>query len=136
MSQENVELVNTAIEVFNRREIGALADISLENLEISSALVAAKLGESTYRGKKAAWTGYFAAIDEAWDAWRIEDPVLRDAGDEGVACLCRLVGLGKHSGAPVERAIGIIFRIKDRKLWRIRSYLDPAEALEAVGLSE
>jgi ketosteroid isomerase-like protein len=136
MSRENVEIVTTAIEVFNRRDLEALEDLSQGDLEIASALTAARLGESMYRGRTEAWTGYFTAIDETWEEWRIEEVVLRDAGDDRVACLCRLVGQGKHSGAPVERAIGIVFRVKDRKLWRIRSYLDPADALEAVGLSE
>ena len=32
--------------------------------------------------------------------------------------------------------IGLAYRIREGKLWRMRSYLDPAEALEAAGLSE
>ena len=136
MSRESVELVGTTIEVFNRRDIGALVDLSEGDLEIVSALTAANLGGSTYRGETQAWTDYFAAMDETWEEWGIEDAELRDAGDDRVACLCRLVGRGKASGVPVERAVGIVFRIRDGKLWRIRSYLDPSEALVAVGLSE
>ena len=34
MAQENVEIVRTAIEVFNRRDIGALVDRSEGDLEI------------------------------------------------------------------------------------------------------
>ena len=136
MSQENVEIVGTAIEVFNRRDVGALVELSEGDLEIVSALTAANLGGATYRGETEAWTDYFAAMDETWEEWGIEDAELRDADDDRVACLCRLVGRGKVSGVPVERGVGIVFRIRDGKLWRIRSYLDPSEALEAVGLSE
>jgi len=136
MSQENVRVVATAIEVFNRRDIPALVDLSQTDLEIVSALTAANLGGSTYRGVAHAWTEYFAAMNETWERWGIENADLRDAGDDRVACLCCLVGQGKQSGVPVERAVGIIFRLKDRKLWRIRSYLDPTEALQAAGLSE
>lgn len=136
MSHESVELIAKAIEIFNRRDIGALTDMSQGDLEIASALTAANLGDSTYRGRTDAWTDYFAAMGETWEEWGIEDADLRDAGDERVACLCRLVGRGKQSGAPVERAIGIVFRLKDGKMWRIQSYLDPDEALGAAGLSE
>ena len=136
MSRENVSVVATAIEVFNRRDVGALVELSEADLEIVSALTAANLGGSTYHGETQAWTDYFAAMDETGEEWGIEDAELRDAGDDRVACLCRLVGRVKASGVPVERAVGIVFRIRDGKLWHIRSYLDPSEALEAVGLSE
>ena len=136
MSRENVEIVGTAIEAFNRRDVGALVDLSEGDLEIVSALTAANLGGSTYRGETPAWTDYLAAMDETWEEWGIEDAELRDAGDDRVACLCRLVGRGEVSGVLVERGVGIVYWIRDRKLWRVRSYLDPSEALEAVGLSE
>ena len=136
MSHENVEIVGTAIEVFNRRDIGALVDLSEGDLEIISALTAANLGGSTHHGATQAWIDYFAAMDETWEEWGIEDAELRDAGYDRVACLCSLVGRGKVSGVPVVRAVGIVFRIRDGKLWRIRSYLDPTDALEAAGLTE
>jgi len=136
MSEENVEIVRTALEVFNRRDIRALEGLSQKDLEIVSMLTAANLGGATYRGLEG-WTAYFAAMDETWDAWRIApDFELFDAGDDCVVCLCRLVGEGKHSGVPVERAVGITFRMRQTRLWRIRSYLDPENALEAAGLSE
>jgi ketosteroid isomerase-like protein len=139
MSQENdrnVDVVAKAIEVFNRRDMAALADLSEQDLEIVSALTAANLGGSKHFGQRRAWTDYFAAMDESWDEWGIEDADFRDAGGEQVVCRCRLVGKGKNSGVPVERTVGIVFRLKSGRLWRIRSYLDPAEALAAVGLAE
>jgi len=135
MSRENVELVRTAIEVFNRRDVRALEGLSQRDLEIVSMLTAANLGGATYRGLEG-WTGYFAAMDETWDAWGIApDFELFDAGEDCVVCLCRLVGEGKHSGVQVERAVGITFRVRQARLSRIRSYLDPGDALEAAGLS-
>ena len=135
MSRENVEIVRAAIEAFNRRDLSALASASTDDLEIVSTLTAANLGGRTYRGTDA-WVKYFAAMDESWKDWRIEDFEVLDAGDDRVACLCRLVGKGQHSGVPVERAVGITYQLLDARLWRIRSYLDAGEALEAVGLRE
>ena len=80
MSQVNVEIVETAIEVFNRRDI--------------------------------------------------------DSSEPRRVHTSRQVGQGKGSGAHFERAVGIVFQVRNGNLWRIRSYLDPTEALEAVGLSE
>jgi ketosteroid isomerase-like protein len=134
MSRTNVKIVEQALEAFNPRDMSALAALSHEDLEIVSTLTAANLGESTYRGSDA-FTAYFAAIDESWDEWRIEDIELLDGGEDRVACLCRLVGRGKQSGVPVERAVGIAYRIRDEQLWRIRSYLDPGDALDAAGVS-
>ena len=109
--------------------------MSQENVEIvATALTAANLGGATYEGSDA-FTAYFAAMDESWDDWHIEDAEFFDADGDRVASRCRLVGTGKHSGAPVERVVGITYRIKDGRMWRIRSYLDPDEALEAAGLA-
>lgn len=133
MSRENVEAVERAIEAFNRRDVSALVGLSDDDLEIVSVLTAANLGRSTYRTLEA-WTSYFAAMDETWEEWQLQNFRLLDAGDDCVACLCSMVGKGKHSGVPVERPTGIIFQFRHARLWRIRSYLDPDEALEAVGL--
>jgi ketosteroid isomerase-like protein len=135
MARGNVEAVETAIEAFNRRDLSALADLSDDDLEIVSVLTAANLGGATYR-RSEAWTAYFAAMDEAWQEWQLEDFRLLDGGDDHVVCLCRMVGMGKQSGVPVERPTGIVFRFRRARLWRIRSYLDPEDALEAVGLRE
>ncbi len=137
MSQENVEFVRTLIEVFNRRDVKALSDLSEEDLEIASALTAANLGANSYRGCTDAWHRYFADMDDAFDNWHLADGFrLLEAGEDRVVCLCDMAGEGKASGAPVRRAIGIIFTLRDGRTWRIRSYLDPGEALAAVGLSE
>jgi ketosteroid isomerase-like protein len=135
MSPGNAEIVKTAIDAFNRRDMRALADLSHEDLEIVSVLTAANLGGATYRGLEA-WTSYFAAMAETWKEWQVEDVHVFDGSDDRVACLCRMVGEGKLSGAPVERAVGITYEFRQAQLWRVRSYLDPGEALEAVGLRE
>jgi ketosteroid isomerase-like protein len=133
MSPENAEIVKTAINAFNRRDMRSLADLSHEDLEIVSVLTAANLGGDTYRGLEA-WTAYFAAMDETWEEWQVADFRVFTGSDDRVACLCRMVGKGKHSGAPVERAVGITYQFREAQLWRVRSYLEPGEALEAVGL--
>lgn len=47
MSRENVEIVKTAIEVFNCRNVSALVDLSHDDREIVSVLTAAKVPSQT-----------------------------------------------------------------------------------------
>lgn len=135
MSQENVELVRRGYEAFNRRDLKELAELSHEDLEFTSVIAAVDAGGASYRGSQT-WTSYFAAMDQTWEEWRADDFQTFDAGGDRVAATFRITGTGKHSGAPVERKIGLVYRIRDGQLWRMRSYLDPAEALEAAGVSE
>lgn len=135
MSRENVEIVRSAVDAFNRRDLNALAAACTEDFEFISVLAAIDSEDATYRGATA-WADYFADMDEMWEGWQVEDLRIFDAGGDRTACLFRLVGEGRLSGVRVERAVGITQHLRDGKLWRVRSYPNPAEALEAVGLSE
>jgi ketosteroid isomerase-like protein len=135
MSQENVEIVARAIDAFNLRDLNALAEISHGDFEFVSVLTAVDTGGATFRGPQA-WAGYFAAMDETWAEWRVEDWEVIDAGDDAVASVFRIVGKGNHSGAPVAHAIGVTYRFRQGKMWRMRAYLDPRDALQAAGLAE
>ena len=135
MSRANVEVALRAREAFNRRDFDALESYSHEDLEFVSALTAVDAEGAAYRGLKT-WESYFEVMDQSWKDWQVEDFEVFDAGEDRVVSTFRLVGTGRHSGATVDQAAGITYRIRDGKLWRMRSYLDPQEALEAVGLRE
>ena len=135
MSQENVELIQRVYEAFNREDAAALAKLSDEDLEFVSVFAEVDTAGATHQGQEL-WASYFARIHETWDEWRAEDLRVFDAGDDHVAAVFRLVGKGKSSGIPVDREIGLAYTLRRGKLWRMRVYLNPAEALEAVGLSE
>ena len=135
MSQGNVEIVRRALDAFSRRDLRTLEDeLCEDDFEFVSFFTAVDAEEATYRGA-GAWRDYAAVMDEMWAAWQLEDIALFDAGEHDVACRMRLVGEGKLSGVPVDRPVGLTYRLRHGKLWRVRSYADPAEALEAVGLS-
>jgi uncharacterized protein len=136
MSRENVDVVRRAYEAFNHPDrVRALAELSDDDLEFVSVLTAVEAGGATYRGPEG-WATYFARMDEIWDDWHAKDLEVFDAGDDRVAAVFRLAGTGKGSGAPVEHLIGLAYRIRNGKLWRMRSYVDPSDALEAVGLRD
>ena len=133
MSQANVEIVEKAIEAFNLRDLDMLAALSDEDVEFVSVMAAVEAGSATFRGPET-WTRYFETMDESWDGWRVEGHEVLDAGDAHVAATFAIVGTGRRSGAPVKHEIGVVYTLRDGRLRRLRSYADPAEALEAVGL--
>src|SRR5918911_833810 len=105
MSRENVEIVTEAGEAFNRRDRAALTALSHEDLEFVSVLAAVDAGGAAFRGP-GTWASYFAAMDEAWEGWRIEHLEVFDAGADRAAATFHLVGKGKQSGVPVDHAVG------------------------------
>src|SRR4051794_16408020 len=93
MSQENVEIVKRVIDAFNRRDLSAFAEISHEDFEFVSFLTAVDTGAATFRGRQA-WTGYFAAMDETWEEWRVESA---EVFDRAVVLYLVLNGLEDHA---------------------------------------
>ena len=132
MSRQNIELVRGLIEAYQRADFAALAAGGTEDFEFVSVMSAVE--ETTYRGRDV-WPSYMADMHETWEEWHVEVVEILDGGDaDAVVVITRLVGKGKSSGAPVDRTVGIVYRVRDGKLARMRSYLDPADALAAAGL--
>jgi ketosteroid isomerase-like protein len=134
ISRENVELALGMLDAWNRGDRdGWLAPAHAET-EWSSAVLRAVEGTDTvYRGR--------TELEHFWDEWHavwnleLELTDARDLG-EPVLLLAHMRTRGKASGAEVERSIGYVIEFEDGMLRRVRAYLSPGEALEAVGLSE
>lgn len=58
-----------------------------------------------------------------------------DAGNNGVVAVFQERATGKASGAPVELQMGLLYELENRRVIRVRNFLDPAEAFEAAGLA-
>ena len=139
MSQENVEIVRQVNEGVQRAlegdDPGAVFDTGLLADDWEWVLSNPFEGKSVWRGRQEfveflrAWTGEF-------EDFSIRFEQLIDAGDDRVVIIYRQRGTGKGSGVPVEWHGGLISELRDGRVTRTRSYLDPAEALEAAGLSE
>ena len=59
-----------------------------------------------------------------------------DAGDDRVVAIYRQRATGKGSGVSVEWLGGMVIELRDGRAIRTTNYPEPAEALEAAGLSE
>ena len=134
MSQENLESFRRGNEAFNRRDVDALLRELDPEVEWHSAIMIPFGGEAAVsRGHD----GVRELMDEVRQDLaevHIDYSDTRDLGDR-VLALGRLRSRGKQSGAVTEMDIGTITDMKNAKAIRIRTYLDPQEALEAAGLS-
>jgi ketosteroid isomerase-like protein len=59
-----------------------------------------------------------------------------EAPNNQVVAFAYQSAVGKGSGVPVEMHYGMVFELHEGLLVRLRLFLDPAQALEAAGLSE
>ncbi len=135
MSQENVEAFKRGLDAFNRRDVEALLEELDPEVEWHPALLALVGGEATvYRGHE----GLREMLRDLYDAFaenHVEVSEIRDLGDRLVA-IGRTRARGKESGAETQSPWGGVAEYKDGRAIRIRTYLDPNEALEAAGLRE
>jgi ketosteroid isomerase-like protein len=64
MAKQDVELVRSAIEAFNRRDLKTLSQLMHDDFEFVSVLTAVDAEGATYRGSDA-WTGGPEAVADA-----------------------------------------------------------------------
>ncbi len=87
--------------------------------------------ETVYRGVE--------GMRRYWDEWHsvwdvtISVEEIRDLGDI-VLAFGRVQTRGGASGVDLERPVAFLYEFEDGLARRVRSYLEPEKALEAVGL--
>jgi ketosteroid isomerase-like protein len=89
--------------------------------------------EEVYRGKD----GFKRFFETWWEAWTVLDlnvERLEDLGDRELA-LVLFDGVGRSSGVKVKLPVGHLWSLREGVIVRLDA-LDPAQALEAVGLAE
>jgi ketosteroid isomerase-like protein len=132
MSKENVEKVRRSLDGWNRNDVDAWLQFAHPEAEwISEVARQVEGSETVYRGT--------AAMRRFWDEWHsvwevaIQVSEIRDLGDT-VLVLARLRTRGEASGINLERPIAYVFEFEGGLARKVRAYLDPQQALEAVGL--
>ena len=134
MSQENVEAVRRGLDRWNRGDVDAWLESAHPDIEWVSEVAMRMEGAATSFSGPAGMRRY-------WDEWRavwnvtIDVYETRDLGDI-VLAMARVRTRGEASGIDIERRVAYVFRFDDGLVRKARAYLDPQEALEAVGLSE
>ena len=72
---------------------------------------------------------------EMWEDWVMEPQRFIDAGGENVVLIFRETGRSE-SGVQMDERHAELYRVRDGRVVYRKGFSDPAEALEAVGLSE
>jgi ketosteroid isomerase-like protein len=135
MSQENVETFKRFADANNRRDVEALLEELDPDVEWQSAVLGSLGGEATVHRGHDGVREMLRDLYEAFSEFRVEFSDIRDLGDQVVA-IGRWVTRGEESGVETTPPLASVVEFKDGKAIRVRSYLDPQEALTAVGLRE
>ena len=135
MSQENVEIFKRAFDAINRRDAEALVAELDPEVEWHPAILMAIGGKQTvYRGHEGV-REWLRDLYETLSEFQAEYPEIRDLGDRTVAIGC-VRARGRASEVEIESPHATVAEFKNGKGIRIRTFLDPKDALESVGLRE
>ena len=128
MSQENVEAFKRGLEAGNRGDVETLLQELDPAVEWHSALHALLGGEQTvFRGHDGV-REMLRDLYEAFSEFQVEFSEIRDHGDRIVA-IGRWITRGEESGAEVTPPLASVVDFRNGKAIRVRSYLDPEDAL-------
>jgi ketosteroid isomerase-like protein len=135
MSQENVEAFKRGVDAFNRGDVEAVVEVIDPEVEWHDVFGQMLGGEATvYRGHEGV-RELFGDLSGAFAELHTEYSKIRDLDDRIVA-IGHIRTRGSESGAETESPLWTISHWKNGKVTRLRTYLNPKEALEAAGLSE
>jgi ketosteroid isomerase-like protein len=135
MSQENAETFKRAVDAFDRQDFEAMLEELDAAVEWYDAVPMMLGGKATvYRGHEGV-RDLWRDLDDVFEERRVEFADVREVGDR-VLATGRLYARGKGSGAEAESPYCVVCGFEKGKVIRVRTYLDPKEALEAAGLSE
>jgi ketosteroid isomerase-like protein len=133
MSTENVDAVRRSFDGWNRGDVDAWLESAHPDIEWSSEIARRIEGtETVVRGT--------AAMRRFWDEWhsvwdmKVDVSEVRDLG-ETVLVIARLRAHGEASGVDLEGPVAYVFEFDGNLARTVRGYLNPQQALEAVGLS-
>jgi ketosteroid isomerase-like protein len=130
--REDVELVKSAFETWNRGEIDAFVDHTSEDvawLEVSGR----PEGGATERVGRERLRDGLKSLFDVWESYYIDAERIEEAGDR-ILAIVREVARGRASGVEIDGRWGYLITVKDGEMVRIEAYRDPAGALQAAGL--
>jgi ketosteroid isomerase-like protein len=133
MSEENVERLRDGYAAMARRDLDAILPLLAPDVELHDRPEAPDA--RSYQGHEGAVTALDLSLDAFADFTLVPERFY-DGGDRIVVVL-KMEGTGRVSGAPVEDRIAHFWTLRDDGLaTALRVFSDPADALEAAGISE
>jgi ketosteroid isomerase-like protein len=135
MSQESVEAFKRFADANNRRDVEALLEELDADVEWQSAVLGSLGGEATLHRGHAGVRKMLRDLYEAFSEFQVEFSEIRDLGDRVVAT-GRWITRGEESGVEITPPLASVVDFENGKAIRVRSYLDPEQALADAGLRE
>jgi ketosteroid isomerase-like protein len=132
MSQENVEVVRSHIEAWNRRDLTMLSVLWRSDGEIDWSRARGPL-KGVYRGqdeRESFWNEFWSTFEEV----EVELSDFRQTGPYVVAS--NTAHLRGRDGVEVTARVTSVFTVENGLITRHRMFQERAEALEAAGLRE
>jgi len=133
VSQQNVEVVRSGIEAWNRRDAELWLSYATPEIEWIPAGPAA-VERPVYRGHAEAASG-FESVWQTWEEFRFEESEVRNLGGS-VLWLGRVKMRGTASHVRLDQEFALHFVLHDGKFATVRAFLAWQEALANVGLEE
>jgi ketosteroid isomerase-like protein len=134
MSRENVEVVRSVYAGFSElARKGELASFVAEHWDPDCEYEPVE-ETATIRGHDALirWAERWL---EAWEEYWDEIDEIIDVGESVVAAIT-VHGRGRDSALEISQRLFHVMELRDRRILRMREYLDRHQALEAAGLRE
>jgi ketosteroid isomerase-like protein len=132
MSQENVEIVRSIVEAWNRGDYSVVLESTDPGIEVEAAL--GGTFDGTYQGSAQArmfledfWRFFAQSHADVAEYIPVGDSVVFEA---------HLRGRGKGSGIEVEMRNWQVCSVRDGRVVAYRMFTTKREALEAAGLAE
>jgi ketosteroid isomerase-like protein len=132
MSEENVEIVRAAFDAWNRGDHDELLRMWGKDAEFYP--LRAQLEGRAYRGPDGL-REFIAELAEEWEDVHFDVGEIREAGEKMVG-FGRFHARGKASGVDIDVPLGMVGVVRNGSIVYARFLSDPADALEAAGLSE
>jgi ketosteroid isomerase-like protein len=132
MSKENVEIVRSIYEAFNRGDWDAAFRDQRPDVELTTPPRGPNAG--TYRGREEI-QGFWEDMLTALEAWSAHPEEFFERGDQ-IAVVVSGRMRPKGSSAEIENRNGHLWTIRDGSVVSVRLFAKPEEALEAAGLRE
>lgn len=132
MSQENIEVVRAAFEVWNTRDMAALR----ETYDPDAMIVRSLEGwpEAGPIVGREALIRYFEQLRETWDGDTMEPA--SDLIEAGERVVVRQLWCGEGQGPGLRLEFTVVYTLRKGKIFLVEFFWDHAEALDTLGLSE
>jgi ketosteroid isomerase-like protein len=133
MSEENVEVIRTAYEAFDRGDLEAVSRLHARTIEWQTSVE--DPDAATHRGPVAV-RHYIEGYMETFPGLRADLEECVEVPNDRVLATVRYTGRARASGMDMDWRQWLVYTIKDGMIVRAAEYFDRDQALEAAGLSE